>query len=50
LRLRLGQRAKQFAKDRYNFNDYVAKIDHIYKGLQSPDGVADRPVQTVENN
>jgi glycosyltransferase involved in cell wall biosynthesis len=50
LRISIGQRAKQFAKDKYNFNDYVAKIDHIYKGLQSPDEVADRPVQTVENN
>lgn len=50
LRNKLGQRANQFAKDKYNFNNYVAMIDYIYKGLRTPDHALDRPIQTVEKS
>ena len=50
LRIELGRRAKQFAKDKYNFNDYVEKIDHIYKALQPADRLPEHPVQPVENH
>lgn len=49
LRLRLGQRAKQFAKDKYNFTDYVTKIDNIYRELDSSDSVQDQSVQAIQN-
>ncbi|HZD55650.1 MAG TPA: glycosyltransferase, partial [Anaerolineales bacterium] len=48
LRHRLGRRAKQFAKEKYNFTDYVGKIGSIYDGLQ-PERLQDQSVQVIEN-
>jgi glycosyltransferase involved in cell wall biosynthesis len=49
LRLRLGHRAQQFAKEKYNFADYVGKIQSIYDGLHPPEHLQDQPVQMIEN-
>jgi glycosyltransferase involved in cell wall biosynthesis len=35
LRACLGQQAKKFAEDRYNFTQYVRRIDNIYNDLCS---------------
>ena len=49
LRMLLGSRAKQFAKDKYNFTDYVTKIDNIYNSLPPSERLQDFPAQGVIN-
>jgi glycosyltransferase involved in cell wall biosynthesis len=48
LRMELGRRAKRFAEDKYNFTNYVAKIDNIYKDLHPLNAVQNYPVQVTD--
>jgi glycosyltransferase involved in cell wall biosynthesis len=48
LRAHLGQQAKKFAKDRYNFAEYLTRIDNVYNDLCSSEQLETRPFQAIE--
>ena len=49
LRLQLGRRARQFAKEKYNFAEYVSKIEGVYSSLRPSKRIQDQPAQAIEN-
>lgn len=49
LRIRLGRQAKQFAKEKYNYLDYVSKVDQIYETLIPPESITDHPATIIKD-